>query len=94
MQAIAVTDNAVSIPVFRPCIGMDKEEIVQISRRIDTYETSIMPYEDCCTVFTPKHPKTRPELPKVLVEEQKLDFDALVNEALESKYTIYAKAEF
>ena len=94
MQAIAVTDNAVSMPVFRPCVGMDKEEIVQISRRIDTYETSIMPYEDCCTVFTPKHPKTRPELPKVLIEEAKLDFDALVSEALESKYTVYAKAEF
>ena len=94
MQAIAVTDNAVDIPVFRPCIGMDKEEIVQISRRIDTYDTSIMPYEDCCTVFTPKHPKTRPELEKVLEEERKLDFDALVDEALGSKYTVYAKAEF
>lgn len=94
MQAIAVTDNAVDMPVFRPCIGMDKEEIVQISRRIDTYDTSIMPYEDCCTVFTPKHPKTRPELEKVLEEERKLDFDALVDEALGSKYTVYAKAEF
>ncbi len=94
MQAIAVTDNAVSMPVFRPCIGMDKEEIVQISRKIDTYDTSIQPYEDCCTVFTPKHPKTRPELEKVVREEQKLDFEALVNEALESKYTVYAKAEF
>ena len=73
---------------------MDKEEIVQISRRIDTYDTSIMPYEDCCTVFTPKHPKTRPELEKVLEEERKLDFDALVDEALGSKYTVYAKAEF
>lgn len=94
MQALAVTDNAVSMPVFRPCIGMDKEEIVQISRKIDTYDISIQPYEDCCTVFTPKHPKTRPELEKVLREERKLDFEALVNEALEGKYTVYAKAEF
>lgn len=94
MQALAVTDNAVSMPVFRPCIGMDKEEIVQVSRRIGTYDTSIEPYEDCCTVFTPRHPKTRPELDKVLAEEKKLDFEALVKEALDSEYTVYAKAEF
>ncbi len=94
MQAIGVTDNAVNIPVFRPCIGLDKEEIVQISRQINTFETSILPYEDCCTVFTPRHPKTRPELEKVLVQERKLDFDALVNEALESEYTEYVEAEY
>jgi len=94
MQAIGVTDNAVSMPVFRPCIGMDKEEIVQLSRAIGTFETSILPYEDCCTVFTPKHPKTRPELEKVLVEERKLDFDALVEEALATLTTEYVEAQY
>ena len=89
-EALVVTNNAATLPVFRPCIGMDKEEIVEISRKINTFETSIEPYEDCCTVFTPKHPKTRPVLEKVLVEESKLDFNALVEEALESAYTIKA----
>ncbi|MBR4295986.1 MAG: tRNA 4-thiouridine(8) synthase ThiI [Clostridia bacterium] len=93
MQALAVTDNAVTMPVFRPCIGMDKEEIVQISRKIDTFETSIQPFEDCCTVFTPRHPKTRPELSKVLEQERKLDFEALVNEALEGETTVYIPAD-
>ncbi|MGM9683833.1 MAG: tRNA uracil 4-sulfurtransferase ThiI [Eubacteriales bacterium] len=95
MQAIGVTDNAVKdMPVFRPCIGMDKEEIVQTARRINTFETSILPFEDCCTVFTPRHPKTRPELAKVLAEEKKLDFDALVGEALASVYTEHIVAEY
>ena len=95
MQAIEVTDAAVKgTPVFRPCIGMDKEEIVQIARKIDTFETSILPFEDCCTVFTPKHPKTRPEYEKVIAEEQKLDFDALVEEALASTYTEHIVAEY
>ncbi|MBR6602833.1 MAG: tRNA 4-thiouridine(8) synthase ThiI [Clostridia bacterium] len=93
MQAIAVTNEAVSMPVFRPCIGMDKEEIIQISRKIDTFETSIQPYEDCCTVFTPRHPKTKPELLKVLEQERKLDFDALVAEAVETKEEIYIPFE-
>ncbi len=94
MQAIGVTDAAVGMPVFRPCIGLDKEEIVRISRRIGTYDTSIQPYEDCCTVFTPRHPKTRPELAKVLIEEKKLDFEALVTEAMGTLNTIRVKAEF
>ena len=95
MQAIEVTDAAVkNTPVFRPCIGMDKEEIVQIARKIDTFETSILPFEDCCTVFTPKHPKTRPEYDKVIAEENKLDFDALVEEALASTYTEHIVAEY
>ena len=87
MQAIGVTDAVANIPVFRPCIGMDKEEIVQISRKIGTFETSILPYEDCCTVFTPKHPKTKPELDKVLAEENKLPFDELVEEAFATMRT-------
>ena len=94
MQALAVTDSAVNMPVFRPCIGMDKEEIVQVARKINTFETSILPYEDCCTVFTPKHPKTRPDLEKVLVQEKKLDFDALVEEALTTLYTEHITAEY
>ncbi len=87
MQAIGVTDAVAEIPVFRPCIGMDKEEIVQISRKIGAFETSILPYEDCCTVFTPKHPKTKPELEKVLLEENKLPFNELVEEALSTMKT-------
>ena len=87
MQAIGVTDAVAEIPVFRPCIGMDKEEIVQISRKIGTFETSILPYEDCCTVFTPKHPKTKPELDKVLAEENKLPFDELIEEAFATMRT-------
>ena len=95
MKAIEVTDAAVKeTPVFRPCIGMDKEEIVGIARKIGTFETSILPFEDCCTVFTPKHPKTRPELEKVLVEERKLDFDALVEEAMQSVNTVHIVAEY
>jgi len=81
MQALGVTDSVVSMPVFRPCIGMDKDEIVTIARKINTFETSILPYEDCCTVFTPKHPKTRPAIEKVLAEEAKLDMQALEDEA-------------
>ena len=92
MEAIAVTDNASSLPVFRPCIGMDKEEIVDIARKIGTFDISIEPYEDCCTVFTPRHPRTKPVLEKVLREEQKLDFEALVAEAIEGAYTIRAQA--
>ena len=92
LEAIGVTDNAATIPVLRPCIGMDKEEIVEIARKIDTFDISIEPYEDCCTVFTPKHPRTKPVLEKVLREEQKLDFEALVEEAIATKYTIRAQA--
>ena len=92
MEAIAVTDNASSIPVFRPCIGMDKLEIIDISTKIGTFDISIEPYEDCCTVFTPKHPRTKPQLEKVLAEERKLDFEALAKEAIDGAYTIRAEA--
>ena len=88
MQALTVTDSVVNRPVFRPCIGMDKEEIIAIARRINTFETSILPFEDCCTVFTPRHPKTRPELDKVIAEESRIDFAALENEAYSSLYTV------
>ena len=94
MQALGVTDNAVSMPVFRPCIGMDKEEIITISRKMGAFETSIQPYEDCCTVFTPKHPKTKPELEKVLVQENKVDFKALADEAFETLYTVTIEPKY
>ena len=94
MQALNVTNAIATHPVFRPCIGMDKEEIVEIARRIDTFETSILPFEDCCTVFTPKHPKTRPVLEKVEEQEQKLPVEALVEEALGTLEAFYIRAKF
>ena len=81
LEAIGVTDSVVNIPVFRPCIGLDKNEIVNEARRYGTFETSILPYEDCCTVFTPRHPRTHPKLDDVMAELQKVDFDALFEEA-------------
>ena len=94
MQALGVTNAMARYPVFRPLIGMDKEEIVQIARRIDTFDTSILPYEDCCTVFTPKHPKTRPVLERVVEQEQKLPFAQLCDEAMETLQTFHIKAKF
>ena len=94
MQAIGVTDPMTSLPVFRPCIGLDKEEIVQIARKIGTFETSIQPYEDCCTVFTPKHPRTNPDPEKVMEQQKRLDFDALVEEALQSEQVEHIRMEF
>ncbi len=82
MEALGVTGAGLSLPVLRPVIGMDKEEIVTIARKINTFETSILPYEDCCTVFTPKHPRTKPKLEYVEAEEKKLPFDELVLEAV------------
>lgn len=81
--AMACTGAVCTLPVFRPLIGMDKEEIIRIARRIDTLDTSILPYEDCCTVFTPRHPRTRPRLEDVEQAEAVLDVDALVAEAVE-----------
>ncbi len=82
MQAIACTDAAAALPVFRPVIGMDKEEIVTIARKIDTFETSILPYEDCCTVFTPRHPRTRPQMETVIAAESGLDRARLIEAAV------------
>lgn len=93
MKAINVTNAMSDIPVYRPLIGMDKDEIIQISRRIGAYDTSILPYEDCCTVFTPKHPRTRPELDKVIAEENKLDFNALVEEAYATREWVVIKPD-
>ena len=86
-EALAVTGECVSIPVFRPLIALDKQEIIEIARKIGTFDTSILPYEDCCTVFTPRRPKTKPRLADVLEAEAKLDVAALVEEALEATVT-------
>jgi len=86
MKAMCVTEDAAGLPIFRPLIGMDKEEIIKISRKIGTFDTSILPYEDCCTVFTPRHPRTQPELDKVLAQEALVDVDALIAEAWETRY--------
>lgn len=84
MQAIGCTEAVVEdLPVFRPLIGMDKDEVIEISRKIGTFDISVQPYEDCCTVFTPKHPRTRPKLQYVEEAESVLDVDGLVKEALD-----------
>lgn len=82
MEAMASTQAVVDMPVLQPLIGMDKEEIVSLSRKIGTFETSILPYEDCCTVFTPRHPRTHPKLKEVAEAESVLEIDALVDEAV------------
>jgi thiamine biosynthesis protein ThiI len=82
MEAMTVTGAVVDIPIFMPLVGMDKEEIVTIARRIGTLDTSILPYEDCCTVFTPKHPKTKPTLEQLIAAERKLDRESLIEKAL------------
>lgn len=88
LPALVTTDSVVNMPVLRPLIGMDKEEIIRISRVIDTFETSILPYEDCCTVFTPKHPKTRPTLELCEKAEAALNIDELIEKAIaETQYS-------
>ena len=81
MEAMAVTEKCTTLPVLRPLVGMDKEEIVRMARKIGTFDTSILPYEDCCTVFTPKHPRTKPNLKEVEEAESLLDIERLVKEA-------------
>ena len=83
MQALTCTDEIADIPVFRPLIGLDKVEIIDIANKIGTYETSILPYEDCCTVFTPRHPATKPKMEIILEGESKLDTEALIQAALD-----------
>ena len=82
MEAMTVTGAVVDIPIFMPLVGMDKEEIVTIARKIGTMDTSVLPYEDCCTVFTPKHPKTKPTLGQLLHAERNLDREGLIQRAL------------
>ena len=88
MEAMHCTGAAATLPVLRPLVGMDKEEVIRIARQIGTFETSILPYEDCCTVFTPRHPCTHPKLEKVLAAEAPLDVDGLVQEALAGREMI------
>lgn len=92
MESLICTDNAVNQPVFRPLIGMDKEEIVAISKKIGTYETSILPYEDCCTIFVPKHPKTKPQLSEIIEAEKALEnVDDLIADAISNEELIVIK---
>lgn len=87
-EALVVTDAAVQLPVMRPLIAMDKVDIIELAKEIDTYETSILPYEDCCTVFLPKHPTTKPKLLRILESESRLDSEALIASAMESMETV------
>jgi thiamine biosynthesis protein ThiI len=87
--AIVCTDDAANLPVFRPLIGMDKQEIIDISYKIDTYDISIEPYEDCCTVFTPKHPRTKPVLERVVDAENKGGFEPMIEKALQNLKKTY-----
>ena len=91
MLALGTTDDVCEIPVLRPLIGMDKVEIIRMAREIGTYDTSILPYEDCCTVFTPRHPCTRPKLADIRAAEAALDVDALVAEALAGRQWVWVK---
>lgn len=91
MQAMAVTGAVVDVPIFMPLVGMDKEEIVSIARKIGTMQTAILPYEDCCTVFTPKHPKTKPTLNQLIHAEKNLDREALILQAIEHTEKITVK---
>ena len=88
IQALCVSDDVATMPVLRPLIGMDKEEIVRIARHVGTFDTSILPYEDCCTVFTPRHPKTKPNLEEVRAYEAALDIDDLCGKALAGREMI------
>lgn len=84
MDGLVVSDDCADRPAFRPLIAMDKTDIMEIARKIGTYETSILPYEDCCTIFVPKHPKTNPKLDMIRKEEEKLNVDELVEKAMEN----------
>jgi thiamine biosynthesis protein ThiI len=94
MEAIACTDKVAGMPVFRPLIGSDKNDIIAISRKIDTFETSILPYEDCCTVFTPRHPKIHPDIEEIEAEEERLNIDELIERAVEGIEKIILRNEF
>ena len=91
-EALVVTDNCVKMPVMRPLIAMDKIDIIAKAQEIGTFETSIEPYEDCCTVFLPKHPTTKPQLDKIEISDSKLDIDALIESAIAEEEIIYIRA--
>ena len=94
VQCLVVTDNAVDIPVMRPLIAFDKVDIMEIAQKIGTFETSIQPFEDCCTVFLPKHPVTKPKLENILASESKLDVEGLIQSALETRDTVVIDPEY
>lgn len=95
MASLLVTNEVCTLPVFRPCIGLDKQEIIRVSEKIDTYETSILPFEDCCTIFVAKHPVTKPSLEVIKRHEHNLDdvIDDLMEKALKTKETLIVKTE-
>ena len=88
LESLCVTNDAVSMPVFRPLIGFDKNDIVAIAKKINTFETSILPYEDCCTVFVPQHPVTKPEVAKLRESEAMVDFSEMIEKAMEDTETL------
>ena len=90
-RCLRVTEDVVDLPVLRPLIGMDKEEIVRLSRKIGTFDTSILPYEDCCTVFTPRHPRTKPNLDEVREAEAVLDIEGLIDRAMTNREFVRIK---
>ena len=90
LESLCVTDDAVTMPVFRPLIGFDKNDIVAIAKKIDTFNTSILPYEDCCTVFVPQHPVTKPEVQKMRESEALVDFSEMIRRAMENTETVTA----
>ncbi|MCI7790546.1 MAG: tRNA 4-thiouridine(8) synthase ThiI, partial [Lachnospiraceae bacterium] len=91
MQSLMATNDVCTMPVYRPLIGFDKEDIVDVSKKIDTYETSILPFEDCCTIFVAKHPVTKPNLKVIRIHEKNLEenIEALVQKALETDEVIH-----
>ena len=91
VKALQCTDAAQDLPILRPLIGMDKEEIVRLSRKIGTFDTSILPYEDCCTVFTPRHPRTKPNLDEVREAEAVLDIEGLIDRAMTNREFVRIK---
>lgn len=93
VQGLVVTDNAVQMPVMRPLIALDKVDIMEIAQKIGTFETSIQPFEDCCTVFLPKHPVTKPKLERILESESKLDVEGLIQSALQTRDTVIIEPE-
>lgn len=90
LESLCVTDDAVTMPVFRPLIGFDKNDIVAMAKKIDTFNTSILPYEDCCTVFVPQHPVTKPEVEKLRESEAMVDFTEMIQRAMDDTETILA----
>ncbi len=88
IESLCCTDEVVTMPVFRPLIGLDKEEIIGIAKKIGTFETSILPYEDCCTVFVPQHPVTKPTVEKLRESEALVDWTQMIQQAMADTETI------